>query len=309
MPDYILRRTIALVPVFFFTTAIVFLIIHLVPGDPIDNLLRVGSGPDQRLEIARRYGLDKNLLEQYLIWMGRLLHGDMGTAIVMQRPVADLIGANIGYSLTLGGFAILFSAVVGVFFGALAAAWRDTWLDRGVMAGVLLGSTMPTFYLGLLMIMLFAVELGWFPVAGARSWSALVLPVLTVGLGGMTLVARVTRIAMVEVSRQDFILLLHAKGVPSWQIQIRHILRHALIPVVTILSLRIGLILGGAVTVEYVFSRPGLGSLLIRALGQRDYPVVQGALLMLSSAVILGTYLGDILQAAMDPRQRGEKED
>jgi len=308
MPDYILRRTIALIPVFFFTTVVVFLIIHLVPGSPIDNLLRVGAGPDQRIEITRRYGLDKPLMEQYLIWMWRLFHGDLGTGIVMKRPVADLIGANIGYSLRLGGFAILFSAVVGVFWGALAAAWRDTWLDRGAMTGVLLGSTMPAFYLGLLLIMLFAVELGWLPVAGARTWSALVLPVLTVGLGGMALVARVTRIAMVDVAHKDFILLLYAKGVPGWHIQIRHILRHALIPVVTILSLRIGLILGGAVTVEYVFSRPGLGSLLIRALGQRDYPVVQGSLLMLSSAVILGTYLGDILQAAMDPRQRTEKE-
>lgn len=307
MLDYIMRRTLALVPVLFFTTAVVFLIIHLVPGDPIDNLLRVGSSPDQRLEIARRYGLDKNLLEQYIIWMTKLFHGDLGTAIVMRRPVADLIGANIGYSLTLGGFAILFSAVMGMFWGALAAAYEDTWLDRILMAGVLFGSTMPGFYLGLLLILLFAVQLGWFPVSGAQTWSALVLPVLTVGLGGMALVARVTRIAMVEVARQDFILLLHAKGVPVWQIHILHILRHALIPVVTILSLRIGLILGGSITVEYVFSRPGLGSLLIRALGQRDYPVVQGSLLMLASAVILGTYLGDILQAAMDPRQRRER--
>jgi peptide/nickel transport system permease protein len=156
------------------------------------------------------------------------------------------------------------------------------------------------------MIMLFAVELGWVPVSGARHWTSLVLPAITVGLSGMALVARVTRISMIEIAREDFVMLLHAKGLSRWTIQIRHILRHALIPVVTILSLRIGLIVGGSVTVEYVFARPGLGSLLIRALAQRDYPLIQGCLLFLAIAVMLGTLLGDLLQAAMDPRQREE---
>ena len=154
------------------------------------------------------------------------------------------------------------------------------------------------------MILLFAVQLGWFPVSGARSASALVLPALTIGLGGVALVARVTRAAMIDISRRDFVLMLHAKGVSRARIQLRHVLRHALLPVLTILSLRIGWILGGAVTVEFVFARPGLGSLLITSLNQRDYPVVQGCLLMLAIAVMLGTLLGDILQAAIDPRVR-----
>jgi len=169
---------------------------------------------------------------------------------------------------------------------------------------ILLGSTVPGFWLGLLLIMLFAVQLTWFPVSGARSWSALVLPVVTIGLGGVALVSRVTRVAMMEIARKDFVLMLHAKGLPSRRIQLRHILRHALLPVVTILSLRIGWILGGAVTIEYVFARPGLGSLLINSLNQRDYPVVQGCLLMLAVAVMLGTLIGDMVQAAMDPRIR-----
>lgn len=225
-------------------------------------------------------------------------------AIVLRRPVSELIAQNLPHSLILGSLALLFSTVVGIATGALAAIYQGSWIDRTVMSVILLGSTVPGFWLGLLLIMLFAVQLTWFPVSGARSWSALVLPVVTIGLGGVALVSRVTRVAMMEIARKDFVLMLHAKGLPSRRIQLRHILRHALLPVVTILSLRIGWILGGAVTIEYVFARPGLGSLLINSLNQRDYPVVQGCLLMLAVAVMLGTLIGDMVQAAMDPRIR-----
>lgn len=306
MLGYAIRRLLALVPVFFVVSGVVFLVVHLVPGDPVDNLIRAGSSPDQRAEIIARYGLDRSLIEQYITWLGRVVSGDLGTAIVMRRPVATLIWDNLGYSLALGGWALAFSALVGIAAGTIAASFRDRWIDHGLMGFSLLGSTVPTFWLGLLMIMFFAVQLGWVPVSGARHWTSLILPVLTVGLGGMALVARVTRISMIETAREDFVLLLHAKGVSRWTIQIRHVLRHALIPVVTILSLRIGLIIGGSVTVEYVFARPGLGSLLIRALSQRDYPLIQGCLLFLAMAVMLGTLIGDLLQAAMDPRQREE---
>ena len=172
------------------------------------------------------------------------------------------------------------------------------------MGGVLAGSTMPSFWLGLILMLVFSVGLGWFPVSGARGWSSLVLPVLTIGLGGTALVARITRVSMIEAAGRDFVLLLHAKGLSPLRIQLRHVLRHALIPVVTILALRIGWILGGAVTVEVVFARPGLGTLLIKSLSQHDYPVVQACLLMLAMAVMLGTLLGDLVQAAMDPRVR-----
>jgi ABC-type dipeptide/oligopeptide/nickel transport system permease component len=304
MFSYALRRLTLLVPVFLAVSAIVFLIIHLVPGDPVDSLARIGSSPEQKQLIAARYGLDKPLLQQYLIWLGQLAHGDLGTAIVLRRPVADLIAQNLPYSLALGGCALLFSTVFGVLAGAAAAIFKETRFDQGVMAGILLGSTVPSFWLGLLLILVFAVELGWFPVSGARSWTALVLPVVTIGLGGTALVARVTRIAMLETVQKDFVLLLHAKGLPGLRIQLRHVLRHALMPVVTILGLRIGWILGGAVTVEFVFARPGLGTLLIRGLNQHDYPVIQACLLMLAIAVMLGTLLGDLAQAAMDPRVR-----
>jgi peptide/nickel transport system permease protein len=304
MIAFVLRRLVLMVPVFLVVSLVVFLIIHLVPGDPIDNLMRVGSTPAQRAQIEAKYGLDRSLAEQYLVWMGRLLTGDLGTAIIQRRPVADLIAQNLPYSLALGGLALMFSTLVGVAAGALAASFHRSWLDDGVTGLILLGSTVPGFWLGLLLILVFAVSLGWVPVSGARGWSSLILPVIAAGAGGIALVARVTRVAMIEASRQDYVLLLHAKGVPPWTIQLRHVLRHAMLPVVTVLGLRIGWILGGAVAIEYVFARPGLGSLLIRALNQRDYPLVQGCLLMLAMAVILGTLLGDIVQAAMDPRQR-----
>lgn len=304
MLGYTLRRLLALIPVFLAISVVIFLIIHLIPGDPVDNLMKVGSSAKQRAEIEARYGLDKPLFVQYFIWLTGVLQGDLGTAIVGRRPVSTLIAQALPHSLLLGGFALLFSTIMGVSLGVIAALKKDRWPDQLVMGGVLVGSTLPGFWLGLLLILLFSVQLGWFPVSGARGWSSLVLPVLTVGLGGTALVARVTRVAMIEAGQRDFVMLLHAKGMHPMRIQLRHVLRHALIPVVTILALRIGWILGGAVTVEVVFARPGLGTLLIKALNQHDYPVVQACLLMLAMAVMFGTLLGDLVQAAMDPRVR-----
>ena len=304
MLTYIAKRLLLLLPVFFAISVVIFLIIHLIPGDPVDNLIKVGADANQRALITARYGLDRSLPEQYVVWMGNLLRGDLGEAIIAKRPVAELIQIALPNSLLLGSLALLFSAVVGIILGVIAMLNRDKLTDQVIMGGVLLGSTLPTFWLGLLMILIFAVQLAWFPVSGARGWSSLVLPVLTIGLAGTALVTRVTRIAMIEASQRDFVLLLHAKGLSPARITFRHVLRHALIPVVTILALRIGWILGGAVTVEVVFARPGLGTLLIKALNQHDYPVVQACLLMLAMAVMLGTLIGDILQATLDPRIR-----
>jgi ABC-type dipeptide/oligopeptide/nickel transport system permease component len=301
---FTIKRLLLLIPVFLAISAVIFALVHLVPGDPIDNLLRVGATPEERAALIARLGLDQPLWQQYLAWFSKMLQGDLGDAMILRRPVADLIALNLPHSLALGSLALVFSTLVGITAGALAAIFRDTWFDRGVMTLILLGSTVPSFWLGLLMIMLFAVTLGWFPVSGARTASALVLPVLTIGLGGVALVARVTRVAMMDIARRDFVMMLHAKGVSRWRIELGSVLRHAMMPVVTILSLRIGWILGGAVAVEFVFARPGLGSLLITSLNQRDYPVVQGCLLMLAIAVMLGTLLGDIVQAMMDPRIR-----
>ena len=301
---YTLQRLLMLIPVSLSISVVIFLVVHLLPGDPIDNLMRVGSSPDDRLAMTVKYGLDRTLIEQYLLWIRSILSGDFGEAIVLRRPVSALIWQNLPYSLTLGALAFAFSSIVGMIAGTISAIAKNPVVEQVVKAIILLGSTVPSFWLALLMILLFSVTLGWFPVSGAKTWTALVLPVLTIGFGGIALVARVTRVALIEIGRQDFVTLLHAKGLSRSTILFRHLLPHAFLPVVTILALRIGWILGGAVTVEFVFGRPGLGSLLIRALGQRDYPVVQGCLLMLALAVMLGTLIGDVAQAAMDPRVR-----
>jgi glutathione transport system permease protein len=302
MLSFVVKRLLTLIPVFLAVSFVIFMILHLIPGDPVDNLLKVGSSPAMRAEMEAKYGLDKPLLVQYFIWLFQVLQGDLGTAIIARRPVSAIIAQAVPYSLALGGCALAFSSILGIVLGTVAALNRERWPDQAIMSGVLLGSTLPGFWMGLLLILCFSVWLGWFPVSGARDWHALVLPVLTVGFGGTALVTRVTRVSMVEAASRDFVLLLHAKGLPPLRIQLFHVLRVALIPVVTILSLRIGWILGGTVTVEVVFARPGLGTTLIKALSQHDYPVVQASLLMLSIAVMLGTFLGDVLQALMDPR-------
>ncbi len=304
MLNFLIKRLLLLVPVFLAVSMVIFMIVRLVPGDPIDNMVQIGSTPAQKAALTAKLGLDRSLPVQYGVWLGNMVRGDLGEAIILQRPVTALIVESLPYSLALGGLAFAFSTLVGVATGALAAVFKDGWTDRAVTTLILIGSTLPSFWLGLLLILLFAVQLPWFPVSGARSWNAIVLPVLTIGLSGVALVSRVTRAAMLDVTRKDFVMLLHAKGLSHRRIQLQHVLRHALLPVVTILSLRIGWIVGGAVTVEFVFARPGLGSLLIDSLNQRDYPVVQGCLLMLAIAVMLGTLLGDIVQAAMDPRVR-----
>jgi len=304
---YIFYRFLMLIPVTISISFVIFMIVYLLPGDPIDNLIRVGSSPEARERLIAKYGLNEPLITQYFVWMGNMFRGDFGDAIVLRRPVAELIMQNLPYSLTLGGLAFAFSSIVGIILGTISAVVKNPIMERFVRGFILLGSTVPGFWLALLMILLFSVTLGWFPVSGAKSWQSLVLPVLTIGFGGIALVARVTRVALVDVWREDFVKLLYAKGLSGRAILFRHLLPHAMLPVVTILALRIGWILGGAITVEFVFGRPGLGSLLIRALGQRDYPVVQGSLLMLALAVMLGTLIGDIAQAAMDPRIRENK--
>jgi ABC-type dipeptide/oligopeptide/nickel transport system permease component len=304
---YGFQRLLMTIPVSIAISIVIFMIVRLLPGDPIDNLIRVGSSPEARAQLIAKYGLDQSQISQYFNWVGSMFRGDFGDAIVLRRPVADLIAQNLPYSLTLGALAFLFSSVFGMILGTVSAMTRNRHVERFVRGFILLGSTVPGFWLALLLILLFSVHLRWFPVSGAAGWESLVLPVVTIGFGGIALVARVTRVALLDAGREDFVTLLHAKGLSRGTILRRHLLPHAMLPVVTILALRIGWILGGAVTVEFVFGRPGLGSLLIRALGQRDYPVVQGCLLMLALAVMIGTLIGDVAQAAMDPRIREAK--
>ena len=303
---YILRRSLLLIPIFLLISIVIFSLIHIVPGNPIDNLLGPGMTVEHQRKLTEKYYLDKPIHIQYFIWFKNLLKGELGRSIIEKRPVSELLMHHLPYSLKLGLSAIVLSFIFGVSMGIISASSRNTILDHIAMVLALLGVTIPSFWLGLILILIFAVMLGWFPVTGSGSLQTLVLPAITLALGAAGLIARVTRVSMLEVISKDFVVLLHAKGLSKRAILLKHILRNALIPVITILGLRLGWVLGGAVTVEIVFARPGLGQLLITGLYRRDYPVVQGALLLLAMGIMLGTFLADILYAYADPRVRDQ---
>jgi glutathione transport system permease protein len=303
---YILRRSLLMIPLFLLISIVIFSLIHIVPGNPIDNLLGPGMTVEHQRKLTEKYYLDKPIHVQYFIWFKNLINGDLGRSIIEKRPVSELLMHHLPYSLKLGLSAIVLSFIFGVSMGIISASARNTILDHIAMVFALLGVTIPSFWLGLILILIFAVMLGWFPVTGSGSLQTLVLPAVTLALGGAGLIARITRVSMLEVISKDFVVLLHAKGLGKRAILLKHILRNALIPVITILGLRLGWVLGGAVTVEIVFARPGLGQLLITGLYRRDYPVVQGALLLLAMGIMLGTFLADILYAFADPRVRDQ---
>ena len=201
---YIFFRALMLIPVSISISVVIFMIVHLLPGDPIDNLIRVGSSPEDRTALVVKYGLDQPLYVQYFRWIGAMFQGDFGEAIVLRRPVADLIAQNLPFSLRLGALAFAFSSIVGITLGTISATTRSVVFEQFVRGFILLGSTVPGFWLALLMILFFAVQLQWFPVSGAKGWDSLVLPVLTIGFGGVALVARVTRVALLDVQARGF---------------------------------------------------------------------------------------------------------
>lgn len=301
---YVLRRSLLMIPIFLAVSVIIFSLIHIVPGNPIDNLMGPGMTAEHQQRLTEKYHLDKPLYIQYAIWFKNMLHGDLGRSIIEKRPVSELLKHHLPHSLALGGTAIAISFIIGVSMGIISSASKNSIVDHLSMMVALFGVTIPSFWLGLILILIFAVWLPWFPVSGSGTIKTLILPAFTVGLGGAGLIARVTRVSMLEVAAKDFIVLLHAKGLGKRAILLKHILRNALIPVITILGLRLGWVLGGAVTVEIVFGRPGLGQLLITGLFRRDYPVVQGAMLLLAMGIMFGTFLADVLYAYADPRVR-----
>ena len=293
-----------MIPIFFIISLVVFSLIHLVPGDPVDSLLGPGSTAADKVALTKVYGLDKSLPVQYGVWLKKFLTGDMGQSIIEKQPVSDMIFYNMPFTVRLGLASIFISFVLGIFLGIISAAARNTFIDYISMIIALLGVTVPAFWLGLILMLVFSVILGWFPVSGSGSLKTLVLPAITVGLGGAGLIARITRVSMLEMFNKEFVLLLYAKGLSKPVIIFKHIFRNALMPVITIFGLRLGWILGGAVTIEIVFSRPGIGNMLLSALYRRDYPVVQASLIFLTMAVIIGAFLADIMYSYADPRVR-----
>ena len=302
MIKYIIKKLILMIPILIGMTIIVFMILHLAPGDPVDLIVGPNVTPEVYENIRDKLGLNQPLLIQYFKFVGNLMKGDLGTSILQQRPVAEIIKERFPVTLELGVVSLLLSFAIAIPAGIIAAVKRNTWPDYVCMTGALVGMSMPTFWFGLLLLYFFAYKLRIFPISGYGTWKHLVLPAITMGLTDAAVTARMIRSSMLEVVRQDYIRTARSKGLHERVIINQHALKNALIPIITLLGLRIGWILGGSVILEIVFSRPGLGRLIVDAIFARDYPVVQGAMVVLTSSIILGNILADILYAVVDPR-------
>jgi len=302
--QYLAKRLLAAVPVILGMTVLVFSILHLVPGDPVTIMLGEMTTQEAYDRARHELGLDKPLFVQYFSFLARLIRFDLGKSIIQKQEVTSLLAAKLPNTLSLTFSAFVFSYLLGILLGALAAVKQDSLFDYMSMGFAILGVSVPQFWLGFLFISLFSVRLHWLPIAGYGSVKHLVLPALTLGLGGAAEVARMTRSSMLEVIRQDYMQTARAKGLPDRAVVLKHGLRNALIPIATLLGLRIGWLFGGAVVIEIVFLRPGVGRMLVDAIYMRDFPVVQGVTFVLSITVILGNLLADVLYTIINPKVR-----
>jgi peptide/nickel transport system permease protein len=305
MITYILRRCVQAIPVLFGITIFTFLIAHLVPGDPVQAFAGDKQlSPELAAQIRHQYGLDKPLWQQYLTYMDDLVHGDMGAGLHNKRPVTDTIREAIGptLQLTLAGLVVALS--IGITFGVLAAIYHNTWIDSVAMVVALLGVSLPVFYLGLIMLFIFSFRLSWFPSSGSDGWRSLVLPAVTIGIASSAYIARLVRSSMLEVLHQDYTQTARAKGLTERSVIIRHALKNALIPTVTYFGIQLAGVLTGAVVIETVFSRPGLGRVAITAIGNRDYPLIQGTVLVTAVIYLAVSLLVDLSYGFLDPRIR-----
>ena len=308
----ILRRLAATIPVLLLVTAGVFALIHLTPGDPIDAMMAESVDDSVKRELRRELGLDRPLYLQYASWMGRLLQGDLGRSIRNQEPVIENVGRRIRPSLQLAGLAMAISLLVAIPVGILSAARRNSPIDRVGTSFALFGICMPNFLIALLLIFVFGVTLRWLPISGyvdplEEPWDglrSLALPAITLGLALAAVVTRTLRSSMLEALSEDYIRTARAKGLPDGAVVRRHALRNALIPVVTVLGLQLGTLIGGAVITEYVFALPGVGRLVVDAVFARDYPLVQGVVLLIAVGFILSNLAVDLLYGWIDPRIR-----
>jgi peptide/nickel transport system permease protein len=302
---YLARRLLAVVPVLFGVTLAVFSMLFLVPGDPVKMMLaEFVTTPDQIAQMRSQLHLDEPILQQYGRFVGGALRGDLGTSIRSRRPVAAEIADNVGSTAQLALASMAIAVGVGIPLGLIAALGRNSWLDVASMAVALLGVSMPSFWLGLLLIFAFSLHLAWFPATGSGDLLHLILPSVTLGAIASAIIARLTRSTMLEMLGQDFVRTARAKGLAWWGVVVRHALKNALIPVVTIFGLQFGNLLAGAVIVETVFSRPGLGRLIVGGILAKDFPVVQGTVLFVATAYVLINVLVDVAYAVLDPRIR-----
>ena len=305
MLTWVLRRILAVVPVLFGVTLAVFSMLFLVPGDPVKMMLaEFVTNPDQIAQMRAQLHLDEPILKQYGRFVTNALRGDLGTSIRSRRPVTTEIGENLASTAQLALAAMLVAVGLGIPLGLLAALSRNSWLDVASMGTALLGVSMPSFWLGLLLIFVFSLHLAWFPATGGGDLHHLILPAITLGMIAAAIIARLTRSSMLEVLGQDYVRTARAKGLGGFSVVVRHALKNALIPIITIFGLQFGNLLAGAVIVETVFSRPGLGRLIVGGILNKDFPLVQGVVLFVATTYVLINLLVDVAYAYADPRIR-----
>ncbi len=306
MINYTIKRILEVIPVLLIVSIIVFSVMHLLPGDPTLLMLagaEGGSIPQERLDELRIImGLNKPLYEQYYNFISNAISGDLGTSIRLRIPVTEILLQKFPYTIKLSLLGLMIAIFLGVVIGLVAALFKDTWLDHFSMTFSLIGVSMPIYWLGLLLILIFSINLNIFPSSGATGWKSIVLPALTLGFVSAGLISRLLRSSLLEVLNEDYIRTAKGKGLTDKIILIKHALKNAMIPVITILGLQFGNMLAGAVVTETVFSRPGLGRLVVNGILWKDYPLVQGTVLFIACIYVLVNLFVDISYYWFDPR-------
>lgn len=306
MARYVILRVLQGIVVIWIVTLMVFTILHLTPGDPVDLIVGEANVTHEQREAIRHFwGLDKPIHVQYFLWLRNIVHGNFGQSVSFGgRPVSDLLRAAAPNTLKLNALALFFSLVVAIPMGILAAVRRYTIFDASATVVSTLGISVPNFWLGLVLIILFSLKLGWLPPFGSAGWKAYVLPVFVLATEQMALIARLTRATTLEVMNQEYVATARAKGLTERVVMLRHIVRNSLLPIITVIGFRVGVLLSGTIVIETVFAWPGIGRLLFQAISRRDYLVVQSVVTIGATVVVLATLLTDIMYAYVDPRIR-----
>jgi peptide/nickel transport system permease protein len=308
----LLGRLGGMLAVLSLVSVLVFLLTRLAAGDPIAVLLGDQASLQDIAQARQRYGLDEPLWTQFLLWLGQVLQGNLGQSIFLQMPVTQVLLDRVEPTAWLALMSVGLAMLIGVPCGIVSAVWRGRWIDQCVSTLAMLGASMPSFWMGLLVIQLLAVGAGWFPVSGygepGASWLTrihhLMLPALVLGTLNSALIIRFTRASMLDILSEDYIRTARSKGLPETVVVFKHALRNALVPILTVLGLTLALMIGGAVVTETVFNLPGLGNLVVRAVLRRDYPVIQGALLVIAAVYVIINFVIDVLYVWVDPRVR-----
>ena len=302
---YIGRRLAVALPTLWAVTTLVFFLMRVLPGDPAELLLaQSGASAEAIARLRTQLGLDQPLLVQYGRFLFQILRGDLGRSLVANRPVVRMIGEQLPATLELALAAMGIAVVLGLALGLIAALRRDTWVDSLCMTVAVVGSSLPVFWSGLLFILFFSIALRWLPATGEGTWRHLLMPAAVLGIASSGSIARQTRSSVLETLGQEYVTAARAKGLREWMVLTRHVLRNALIPVATVIGLRFSFLLGGTVVTETVFSRRGLGRLIVDGILWKDFPVVQGVVLLVAAIYVLVNLLVDVSYALLDPRVR-----